>query len=130
MGAWPAPLLWSLTTACLTVPPSAATTHVPVASTPVPPSATTTQVPVASTPAPSSATTTVASAPPAATTTLLAGVESTTANLVASTAEPSAGPSTKKPTQTLPTTTDVTVLASGSTATSEAPTGLTATSTS
>ncbi|KFP66170.1 hypothetical protein N322_13335, partial [Cariama cristata] len=106
------------------------TMQVTIASTPAPPSATTAQVPIASTPAPPSATTTTASAPPTATATLSAGVTSTTANLVASTAALSADPSTKKPAQTLPTTTDVTILTSGSAATSQASAGPMATSTS
>ncbi|XP_054681088.1 multiple epidermal growth factor-like domains protein 9 isoform X1 [Grus americana] len=132
MSAWPSPLLWSLTTACLTGIALGQTTatQAPVASTPVPPRATTTQVPIASTPAPPSATTTTASAPPTASATLSAGVTSTTANLVTSTAEPSADPSTKNPAQTLPATTDVTVLTSGSMTASQAPTGQMSVSTS
>ncbi|NXH78733.1 SVEP1 protein, partial [Hydrobates tethys] len=109
-------------------PPSATTTQVPIASTPAPPSATSTQVPIASTPAPPSATTTVASARPTASAVLSAGVASTIANLVASTAAPSADPSTKKPAQTLPATTDVTVLTTGSMGTSQTSTGPTAAS--
>ncbi|KAM6267653.1 uncharacterized protein M6G45_004533 [Spheniscus humboldti] len=124
MSAWPS-LLWSLTIACLTgiALGQTTTTQALIASTPVPPSATTTQVPVASTPVPLSATTTAASASSAASATLSAGVASTTANLVVSTAAPSADPSTKQPAQTLPVTTDVTVLTSESTTISQAPTG-------
>ncbi|NXY43725.1 SCUB1 protein, partial [Ceuthmochares aereus] len=106
------------------------TTQIPIASTLMPPSATTTQVPIASTPASSGATATLASAAPTASAMPLDGEESTTANLVASTAALSADPSTQKPAQTLPTTIDVTFLTSDSTATSQASTGLMATSTS
>ncbi|NXG84502.1 SVEP1 protein, partial [Stercorarius parasiticus] len=80
---------------------------------------TTTQVPVASTPVPPNATSTAASALTTASAMPSAGVASTTANLVTSTVVPSADPSTKEPAQTLPITTDVTVLTSGSTATSQ-----------
>ncbi|KAJ7419015.1 hypothetical protein WISP_56169 [Willisornis vidua] len=105
------------------VPASATSTELPIASTPAPASATSTQVSTAPSPAPPSATTTAVSAPPPATVTLPAGLTSTTANLVTSTAAPSADPSTKTPTQTLPTTTDVTILISGSTAASQASAG-------
>ncbi|NWU79585.1 SCUB2 protein, partial [Onychorhynchus coronatus] len=93
-------------------------TEVPIPSTLVPPNGTSTEVPIASRPASPSASTTAASAPPAAPATLPAGLASTTANLVVSTAAPSADPSTITPAQTLPTTTDVTILSSGSTAAS------------
>ncbi|KFO76991.1 hypothetical protein N303_14451, partial [Cuculus canorus] len=104
------------------------TTQIPIASTLLPPSATTPQVPLASIPASPNATTTSASAPPTASAMLSTGVASTAAILVTSTAVPSADPSTQKPAQTLPTTTDVTILTSDGTATSQAPTGPMATS--
>ncbi|NXP46243.1 SCUB2 protein, partial [Heliornis fulica] len=100
------------------------TTQAPVASTPVPPSATSTQVPIASTPEPPSATPTTASGPPTASATLSAGVTSTTANLVTFVAPPSADLSTKPLA-----TTNVTILTSVNTTTSQAPTGPVAMST-
>ncbi|XP_065516920.1 multiple epidermal growth factor-like domains protein 9 [Lathamus discolor] len=116
MRAWTPPLLWSLTTACLTgiALGQTATTEVPIASTPEPPVATTS----------------TASAPTSVTATLPAGVASTTAALIASTAAPSAAPSTNPPAQAVPTTMDVTILTSGSTGISQVQTGPMAASTS
>ncbi|XP_021249472.1 flocculation protein FLO11-like [Numida meleagris] len=127
MSTWTPPLLWSLTTACLTgiALGQTATTQAPVASTPLLLSATTTQVPVAPTPMSSSASATSAPTSPSAVGTLSAG---TVTNLTTPTVVPSAVPSTNPPAPALPTTPQITMLTSGIATTAHGPTAPMATS--